>query len=33
MGSELIAHDAEGRCFSKIQLDGKTYRDKTALAS
>ena len=45
MGSELIAHEAEGRmgyllrghegernnCFSKIQLVGKKYRDKTTL--
>ena len=47
MGSELIAHEAEGRmdywlrghegernsCFSKIQLVGQKYRDKTTLAS
>ena len=47
MGSESIAHDAEGRmgywfrghkgernnCFSKIQLVGQKYRDKTTLAS
>ena len=47
MGSELIAHEAEGRMdywlrghedernnfFSKIQLVGKKYRDKTTLAS
>ena len=47
MGSESIAHEAEGRmgywlrghegernnCFSKIQLVGKKYRDKTTLAS
>ena len=46
MGSESIAHEAEGRmgywlrdhegernnCFSKIQLVGQTYRDKTTLA-
>ena len=43
MGSESIAHEAEGRmgyrlrgredernnCFSKIQLAGHKYRDKT----
>ena len=43
MGSESIAHEAEGRmgywlrghegernnCFSKIQLAGQKYRDKT----
>ena len=43
MGSELIAHEAEGRmdywlrghegernsCFSKIQLVGQKYLDKT----
>ena len=43
MGSESIAHEAEGRmgywlrghegernnCFSKIQLVGQKYRDKT----
>ena len=47
MGSESIAHEAEGRmgyhlrghegersnCFSKIQLVGKKYLDKTTLAS
>ena len=46
MGSESIAHEAEGRagywlrghegenyCFSKIQLVGKKYRNKTTLAS
>ena len=47
MGSESIAHEAEGRmgywlrghkgernnCFSKIQLAGPKYRDKTTLAS
>ena len=47
MGSESIAHEAEGRmgywlrghegernnCFSKIQLVGQKYRDKTTLAS
>ena len=48
MGSESIAHEAEGRmgywlrghegernnyCFSKIQLVGQKYGDKTALAS
>ena len=47
MGSESIAHEAEGRmgywlrghesernnCFSKIQLVGHKYRDKTTLAS
>ena len=47
MGSESIAHEAEGRmgywlrghegernnCFSKIQLAGQKYRDKTTLAS
>ena len=46
MGSESIAHEAEGRmgywlrghdgernnCFSKIQLVGKKYLDKTTLA-
>ena len=46
MGSESIAHEAEGRmaywltahegernkCFSKIQLVGQKYRDKTTLA-
>ena len=46
MGSESIAHQAEGRmgyrlrghsgsknnCFSKIQLAGQKYRDKTTLA-
>ena len=39
MGSESIAHEAEGHegernnCFSKIQLVGQKYRDKTTLAS
>ena len=47
MGSESIAHEAEGRIgywlrghegernnsFSKIQLAGQKYRDKTTLAS
>ena len=47
MGSESIAHEAEGRmgyllrghegernnCFSKIELAGQKYRDKTTLAS
>ena len=39
MGSESIAHEAghEGlrnnNCFSKIQLIGQKYRDKTTLAS
>ena len=47
MGSEPIAHEAEGRmgyslrghegernnCFSKMQLVGQKYRDKTTLAS
>ena len=48
MGSEPIAHEAEGRMdyyklrghegernnyFSKIQLVGEKYRDKTTLAS
>ena len=47
MGSDLIAHEAEGQmgywlrgheaygnnCFSKIQLVGQKYRDKTTLAS
>ena len=47
MGSESIAHEAEGRmgywlrghegernnCFSKIQLVGQKYWDKTTLAS
>ena len=46
MGSESIAHEAEGRmgywlrghedernnCFSKIQLIGQKYRDKTTSA-
>ena len=46
MGSESLAHEAEGRmsywlrghkgernnCFSKIQLAGQKYRDKTTLA-
>ena len=34
MGSESIAHEGErNNCFSKIQLVGKQYRDKTTLAS
>ena len=36
MGSESIAHVAEGEknsCFSKIQLVGSKYQDKTTLAS
>ena len=33
MGSESIAHEAENNCFSKIQLVGQKYRDKTTLAS
>ena len=41
MGSESIAHEARLRghegernnCFSKIQLVGQKYRDKTTLAS
>ena len=36
MGSESIAEGHEGErnnCFSKIQLAGKKYRDKTNLAS
>ena len=47
MGSESIAHEAEGRmgyelrghegeknnCFSKVQLVGQKYGDKTTLAS
>ena len=41
MGCESIAHEAEGQkgyivdncCFSKIQLVGQKYRDKTTLAS
>ena len=47
MGSESIAHEAEGRmgywrrgqegernnCFSKIQLFGRKYQDKTTLAN
>ena len=48
MGSESIAHDAEGliwaidsrghegerkNCFSKIELVGQKYRDKTTLVS
>ena len=38
MGSESIAHSAEAMrargiiCFSKIQLVGPKYRDKTTLA-
>ena len=34
MGSELIAHEGErDNCFSKIQLVGQKYWDKTNLAS
>ena len=40
MGSESIAIDSEGmaegernNCFSKIQLVGQKYRDKTTLAN
>ena len=34
MGSGSIAHEGErNNCFSKIQLVGKKYRDKTTLAS
>ena len=34
MGSEPIAHEGErSNCFSKIQLVGQKYRDKTTLAS
>ena len=42
MGSESIAYEAEkfrghegekNNCFSKIQLVGQKYRDKTTLAS
>ena len=34
MGSESIAHEGErDTCFSKIQLVGQKYRDKTAVAS
>ena len=39
MGSESIAHEAESQygernnCFSKIQLDGQKYWEKTTLAS
>ena len=36
MGYESIAHEGEGKrknCFSKIQLVGKKYLDKTTLAS
>ena len=39
MGSESTAHQARGHegernnCFSKIQLVGQKYRDKTTLAS
>ena len=34
MGSESIAHEGErNNCFSKIQLVGEKYRDKTTLAS
>ena len=34
MGSELIAHEGErDNCFSKIQLVGQKYQDKTNLAS
>ena len=34
MGYRLRGHERErNNCFSKIQLVGKKYRDKTALAS
>jgi len=34
MGSESIAQEGESdNCFSKIQLVGQKYRDKTAVAS
>ena len=34
MGSQSIAHEGErDNCFSKIQLVGQKYRDKTNLAS
>ena len=34
MGSESIAQEGErNNCFSKIQLVGQKYRDKTTLAS
>ena len=36
MGYESITHEGEGErknCFSQIQLVGKKYRDKAALAS
>ena len=37
MGSESVAHEAEGHegernnCFSKIQLVGQKYRNKTSM--
>ena len=34
MGSESVAHEGEmNNCFSKIQLAGQKYRDKTTVAS
>ena len=34
MGFESIAHEDErNNCFSKIQLVGQKYRDKTTLAT
>ena len=34
MGYWLRGHEGErNNCFSKIQLDGQKYRDKTTLAS
>ena len=34
MGSESIAHEGKkNNCFSKIQVVGQKYRDKTTLAS
>ena len=34
MGSSLRGHEGErNNCFSKIQLVGQKYRDKTTLAS
>ena len=36
MGSESVAHEGEmnnNYCFSKIQLAGQKYRDKTTVAS
>ena len=33
MGSESIADEAENNCFSKIQLAGQKYQDKTTLNS